>query len=763
VVTPAQLKVIIEKVAVGSATDEEVEILQRAFDGSEPLSLQVGEHIVNIGQGKDIHIGNKVIHQGADAESIKKVLLEVLQQQNQKRPEYNARKALFHKVKQYWIKEVLEKSLHFQSFIEIHSQKQSDAVQHPYSNHQEYDDEPQQALSTNITDVFVQMEVGQTLLILGEPGAGKTTILLKLLEKIIEEIKDDFTKEIPVVFNLSSWRNKQNDFNDWLAQELNKKYQVSRVFAEKLVKNQQLILLLDGLDEVKEAHRIDCIKKINEFIINHGETVIVLCSRTKEYKEIAKRLTLQRAICLLPLTPEQIDWYLSAAGEQLEDLKMLLREDDALQELAKVPLILSIVIQAYRITPIENFPNIGSLEERKKQLRKQLFDKYIERMFQRRLDIQEADKIYTEKRTKSWLKWLAKKMSDNESIFQIEQIQPHWLPSETDKNIYHIVVGLIVGLILGLAAGLYFIYYHQLIQIQNIYNETNISLIALTSGILSGLISGVIAGLLCVLPNRHIGGMLSGIIFALTISIVIGLIDNKMLIIYIFPIFLCAIIGGAGFRLIGTKIKPVDFIKPEAGKIRKYAIIGLILGLLYDLIRFLIVSQIYGTWNLVIILSKSYGAKGYSYLIYELLVFVIFGGIYGGFRIQEKVVNSEEVRPNQGIRRSRKYALISLAILMPAAALIGWVIDSVRNPFFLGCIGLTLGLIGGLVAGEGSGIVCIQHFTLRVILWYKGYIPWNYARFLNYASERIFLRKTGGSYIFIHRMLLEHFAQMQLD
>ncbi|MDJ0592593.1 MAG: hypothetical protein QNJ72_21810 [Pleurocapsa sp. MO_226.B13] len=42
-------------------------------------------------------------------------------------------------------------------------------------------------------------------------------------------------------------------------------------------------------------------------------------------------------------------------------------------------------------------------------------------------------------------------------------------------------------------------------------------------------------------------------------------------------------------------------------------------------------------------------------------------------------------------------------------------------------------------------------------------MPWNYARFLDYAAERIFLRKVGGGYIFIHRMLLEHFARMELE
>ena len=77
---------------------------------------------------------------------------------------------------------------------------------------------------------------------------------------------------------------------------------------------------------------------------------------------------------------------------------------------------------------------------------------------------------------------------------------------------------------------------------------------------------------------------------------------------------------------------------------------------------------------------------------------------------------------------------------------------------------LIIGLFFGLIALIfGGGKACIQHFTLRLILYRNGYIPWNYSRFLDYATERIFLQKVGGGYIFIHRLLLEHFAQMELE
>jgi hypothetical protein len=60
-----------------------------------------------------------------------------------------------------------------------------------------------------------------------------------------------------------------------------------------------------------------------------------------------------------------------------------------------------------------------------------------------------------------------------------------------------------------------------------------------------------------------------------------------------------------------------------------------------------------------------------------------------------------------------------------------------------------------------GGQAVLQHFTLRLILYFKGFIPWNYAKFLDWASDKLFLQKVGGGYIFIHRSLMEHFAEME--
>ena len=72
----------------------------------------------------------------------------------------------------------------------------------------------------------------------------------------------------------------------------------------------------------------------------------------------------------------------------------------------------------------------------------------------------------------------------------------------------------------------------------------------------------------------------------------------------------------------------------------------------------------------------------------------------------------------------------------------------------------SLGSFGVMAGAWYGGIDVLQHYTLRFLLWWRGYLPWNTARFLDYATERIFLRKVGGGYIFIHRLLLEYFASL---
>src|SRR5262249_24153662 len=116
----------------------------------------------------------------------------------------------------------------------------------------------------------------------------------------------------------------------------------------------------------------------------------------------------------------------------------------------------------------------------------------------------------------------------------------------------------------------------------------------------------------------------------------------------------------------------------------------------------------------------------------------------------------------------------SIAALVsgPAAGLAVAAVGTLAKPLVLNqsvaslgvIIGPTYGLLaGGIVAALYGGLTVVQHLALRLVLLRRGVIPVRSSRFLDYAAERIFLRKVGGGYIFVHRLLLEYFASLKSE
>ncbi|HEY9670687.1 MAG TPA: protein kinase, partial [Waterburya sp.] len=266
------------------------------------------------------------------------------------RQEYRNRQILLNKVKNYWVKGVLETTLHGKALIALGLEKRLDAVDRPWGIVWETPNQQRQKLprNTRIIEQFDQLGAGRTLLILGEPGAGKTTTLLELARDLIARAEQNLNQPIPVVFNLSAWVDKQQAIANWLVQELNTKYQVSQEIGQAWIKTEQLLVLLDGLDEVSAERRTACVQAINEFIQSHGTTEIVVCSRLKDYEALNHRLRFQAALFIEPLCLEQVHQYLTKAGSELVALNTALQADTTLQELAKSPLMLSIMTLAYQ-------------------------------------------------------------------------------------------------------------------------------------------------------------------------------------------------------------------------------------------------------------------------------------------------------------------------------------------------------------------------------------------------------------------------------
>lgn len=75
------LLAIIDRILRQHHSDGDLDVLHQAISASSsPGSLQIGKYNVNIGEGKDIHIGDQ-IYQGADAEVIREIIKEILSSQ----------------------------------------------------------------------------------------------------------------------------------------------------------------------------------------------------------------------------------------------------------------------------------------------------------------------------------------------------------------------------------------------------------------------------------------------------------------------------------------------------------------------------------------------------------------------------------------------------------------------------------------------------------------------------------------------------------
>ncbi|HEX2907554.1 MAG TPA: NACHT domain-containing protein, partial [Phototrophicaceae bacterium] len=576
------------------------------------------------------------------------------------------RERMLQKVRDFWVKGVLEKSLYAEVRLELGLEYRPGAVENPWDTvlqHAQYGDY-QLPPSAKAADVF--HDLNGELLILGQPGSGKTTTLLELARDLINWAEPDETLPMPVIFNLSSWAQERKPLADWLAGELNTKYQVPKKVAQEWIKTDTLTLLLDGLDEVAETHRNACVAAINAYRAEHGFVDLVVCSRIEEYDQLSTKLNLQGAIVLKPLTMEQIKDYLTVFGDKTITLRKLLEDKSQLFEIAQSPLMLSIMIMAYQV---ENMPPDAAIVGRGLVGRmrlydpyKLLFDLYVKHMFKRRV----PETRYTLEQTQKWLSWLARDMVKFEqTTFYIEGLQPTWLKTHVQRRQYRIgnflASGPVIGLVVGLAGGL-------------------------------------------------VGGLIYGAIIGFGVGLVVGLAVGAV-----------------------NEIEAAERLTWRLNRLR------LVIALLFGLAIGLAIGLVYGL------------AIG---LVYGLAIGLVYG-LAIGLRTVEHV--EARIQPNQGIRRSARNALlIGLAYGLAYGLTFGLAVLVVG--LIYGLISeLAVVMVVGLVMG-GGGDAVVQHLTLRFIIMRAGYTPWNYARFLDFCAERVFLRKVGGGYIFVHRLLLDYFA-----
>ena len=179
-----------------------------------------------------------------------------------------------------------------------------------------------------LAEVLARVPTGR-LVVLGEPGAGKTMLMVRLVLDLLA--RRAAGGPVPFLASVASWDPADQDLRDWLAAQLVIDHpalaapppagMTEPTQAAALLASGLILPVLDGLDEIPEQVRGPAISRIND-ALRPGEPLVVTC-RTQQYRDAVRpqgglEVTLRAAaaVQLRPLDADAVRDYLcdDAAG-----------------------------------------------------------------------------------------------------------------------------------------------------------------------------------------------------------------------------------------------------------------------------------------------------------------------------------------------------------------------------------------------------------------------------------------------------------------
>lgn len=291
-----------------------------------------------------------------------------------------ARAALLHVVRRRWTDDA-DRAWERSVRIELGLAEHREAVHDPWGPPRLTTGGPEGgvplAAGTRIGEVFDRHQA--QLLVLGAPGAGKTSRMLELAEKLAEAAERDDDAPVPAVLLLTDWHGEP--FVSWILDELHSRYRLPRKAGLALLRDNGIALVLDGLDEVAPRLRVDCVRAINGLLSaeQYPHCPIAVSCRSTDYDELGERLTVSGAVRVRPLEVAAVHALLNGGGERLRGLAAAAAADPVLARLLTTPLMLGVAVFAYEGVEEGEVTAPGDTEER----RGRIFDAYIERMIHR--------------------------------------------------------------------------------------------------------------------------------------------------------------------------------------------------------------------------------------------------------------------------------------------------------------------------------------------------------------------------------------------
>ncbi|MBQ0850242.1 NACHT domain-containing protein [Streptomyces sp. BH-SS-21] len=656
--------------------------------------------------------------------------------------------------------------------------------------------------ATRLADVLHRTPTCR-LLVLGEPGAGKTILLIRLLLDLLAQRESSPGTPVPFYVSLASWNPVEQSLHDLLEQSLiaNLKglhrkvaYQIDgvtyrRTIARALLQERRILPVLDGLDELPKEWRGIGVMRINEALGSHRSMVVA--SRGAALRETLRpehdaevELAGAAGVELLPLAVETVLEHLKHATTgpdtraRWDEMAAQIRaRPSAASALAlTTPLAARLADVLYNLRPREQpsaeprstrdvLPPPSPVELFHQRfttpdtVRRYLLDAYVPALYRD----QRAQELH---RTRRWLAFLARDVQRRETVqgdgftpldwWSLGDAGPRLLPGlivgalTTAVGVWglHLPVSAGIGLIAAVAGGLVG---------RRLFDSRSGMAMALGGGLIGGL-TGTVAAVLLFGAVQGVGPSLTGGLAAcITVGSMGGfragalggftggfaaVLTGRPEVIAIAPL-----VNGIGLGL-GAGCAAVLAFHSEPARERRWSLRGILTGLAAGLIMGLAATLQAGLRRGLLV----------------GIVTAVLGSIAGGLKAAPPKGPPVFTTPALSLLRDRR---TFWATALAGGLAVG--VSTGLGPRFPPgqpgsdvIFGLKVGIANAVAVGLAFGFLRAaygRYTTSRLWLALRGdRLPKRLMYFLDDAHKRGVLRQNGVHYQFTHQNLQERVA-----